>query len=54
MYELWAAWKRKCWKCGEKISVALNTEGRSFNPFKPYSEAWKKTKKPFAKIYTIT
>ncbi len=38
-YSLWMTWKRKCWKCGKIIPVAINTAGWDFNPFfNPSSE----------------
>jgi hypothetical protein len=42
-YELWAIWDRNCWKCGNIIKVALNTEGWSFNPFGEIGIAWNNT-----------
>jgi hypothetical protein len=42
-YELWAIWYRNCWKCGNTIKVALNTEGWSFNPFGEIGILWAKT-----------
>jgi hypothetical protein len=31
-YELWAVWDSKCWMCNNRITVAMDTAGWSFNP----------------------
>ena len=45
-YSLWLVWESTCWKCGEKLMLAEDTIGWSYNPFLPTraSGMWSKEK----------
>jgi len=36
-------WGSKCWKCGKRITIAMDTAGFAFNPFADIGEMWRKS-----------
>ena len=36
-------WGSKCWKCGKRITIAMDTAGFAFNPFAEIGEMWRKS-----------